>query len=198
MTDEQIARPSLARFRLPCGSTAVRPVRGHASAVASLRPDVFVLVRRLRTRRPTANRTRAFRWRARRASGTSESAAGSDVRLRSAGSLRGGRRRTWQPFAAVERGRQAGGILRFLQTSLTSCSAERGRRAVAAIAYEGSLTIAQPLQPRPALMGRGVSGRTECQPRTPKPLLAKIATTQAATTHVLSGVCLLSRGVSIV
>ena len=94
MTDEQIARPSLARFRLPCGSTAVRLVRGHASAVASLRPDVFVLVRRLRTRRPTANRTRAFRWTARRASGTSESAAGSDVRLRSAGSLRGGRRRT--------------------------------------------------------------------------------------------------------
>jgi len=45
---------------------------------------------------------------------------------------------------------------------------------VAAIAYEGSLTIAQPLQPRPALMGRGVSGRTECQPRTPKPLLAKL------------------------
>jgi hypothetical protein len=174
MMDEQIARPSLARFRLPCGSTAVRLVRGHASAVASLRPDVFVLVRRLRTRRPTANRTRAFRWRARRANGTSESAAGSDVRLRSAGGLRGGRRRTWQPFAAVERGRQAGGILRFLQTSLTSCSAERGRRAVAAIAYEGSLTIAQPLQPRPALMGRGVSGRTECRPRTPKPLLAKL------------------------
>ena len=174
MTDGQIARPSLARFRLPCGSTAVRPVRGHASAVASLRPDVFVLVRRLRTRRPTANRTRAFRWTARRASGTSKSAAGSDVRLRSAGSLRGGRRRTWQRFAAVERGRQAGGILRFLQTSLTSCSAERGRRAVAAIAYEGSLTIAQPLQPRPALMGRGVSGRTECRPRTPKPLLAKL------------------------
>ena len=174
MTDGQIARPSLARFRLPCGLTAVRPVRGHGSAVASLRPDVFVLVRRLRTRRPTANRTRAFRWTARRASGTSESAAGSDVRLRSAGSLRGGRRRTWQPFAAVERGRQAGGILRFLQTSLTSCSAERGRRAVAAIAYEGSLTIAQPLQPRPALMGRGGSGRTERRPRTPKPLLAKL------------------------
>jgi hypothetical protein len=174
MTDGQIARPSLARFRLPCGLTAVRPVRGHGSAVASLRPDVFVLVRRLRTRRPTANRTRAFRWTARRASGTSESAAGSDVRLRSAGSLRGGRRRTWQPFAAVERGRQAGGILRFLQTSLTFCSAERGRRAVAAIAYEGSLTIAQPLQPRPALMGRGGSGRTERRPRTPKPLLAKL------------------------
>lgn len=69
---------------------------------------------------------------------------------------------------------KGGGILRFLQTSLTSCSAERGRRAVAAIAYEGSLTIAQPLQPRPALMGRGVSGRTECRPRTPKPLLAKL------------------------
>ena len=171
MTDGQIARPSLARFRLPCGSTAVRPVRGHGSAVASLRPDVFVLVRRLRTRRPTANRTRAFRWRARRASGTSESAAGSDVRLRSAGSLRGGRRRTWQPFAAVERGRQAGGILRFLQTSLTSCSAERGRRAVAAIAYEGSLTIAQPLQPRPASMSCGASGRTRCRLMAPKLLL---------------------------
>jgi hypothetical protein len=111
MADEQIARPPLALFKLPCGSTAVRPVRGHAPAVASVRPDVFVPVRRLRTRRPIANRTRACRWTARRASGTLGLAAGSGARLRSAGNLRGGRRRAWQRFAAAERGRQAGGIL---------------------------------------------------------------------------------------
>jgi hypothetical protein len=174
MTDEQIAHPSCSRrFKQPCGWRTVGPPRGRASVVV-VRPRVFAPVRRLRRRRPIANCTRACRWTARHASGTSGSAVGSGARLRSAGSLRGGRRRAWRPFATVERGRQAGGIPRFLRTSLTSCSANRGRRALAAIAYAGSLTIAQPLQPRSALICRRASDRTGRRPPTPKLLLPKL------------------------
>ena len=176
MTDGQIARPSLARFRLPCGSTAIRPARAWTRVCRRLAPAGRFCPGSSIADTPTDSQPHSsfpvegttcqrhvkIGRRVRRAPAISRR------------SLRGGRRRTWQPFAAVERGRQAGGILRFLQTSLTSCSAERGRRAAAAIAYEGSLTIAQPLQPRPALMGRGVSCRTECRPRTPKPLPAKL------------------------
>jgi hypothetical protein len=65
--------------------------------------------------------------------------------------------------------------------------AERGRSALAAIAYEGSSAIAQPLQPPPALVGRGVSGRTG-RPRTPK-LLLPSCYCQAATAKLLLPSC---------
>ena len=167
MADEQIARPSLALFKLPCGSTAVRPVRGHASAVASLRPDVFVPVRRLRTRRPIANRTRAFRWTARRASGTLDwppgpaCACDQPAICAAVGVVLGSRSRLLNAAA-----KQAE-FCDFCKHRSPPVPLSAVGRALAAIAYEGSFTIAQPLQPRPALIGRGVSGRTG-RPRTPK------------------------------